>query len=134
MRSDNKMNLSSYSRRTAGAAAKSSLRRTSECSQDHPLLNVYEVKLAECDLVDKCNYEIMKRYVVYLLKGVELPHPNLISCKEHRAGASHHEQFNSKSYCFLACVRLLRQLAFMLPVLTDSGIPDLSRPEPADEN
>ena len=91
---------------------------------------MYEVKLAECDLVDPINYEIMKRYVVFLLKGVTLPHPNLISCKEHRAGAS----LRIMSSAFLACVGLLRQLYSMLPVLTASGPMGLSRRNPAGEN
>lgn len=80
------MNLSSSTR--DGAAAIKSCLIMNQCSQDHPLLTVYEVKLAECDLVDPINYEIMKRYIVFLLRGVKLPHPSLISCKEHRAGAS----------------------------------------------
>ena len=94
---------------------------------------MYEVKLAECDLVDPVNYDIMKRYVVFLLKGIKLPYPNLHSCKEHRARASHHEQ--SISQCSVSSNRFpLRQLCSILDVPMDSGPMGMSRPKPAGEN
>ena len=42
--------------------------------------------LGEADLTDATNFSIMKSYVIRCLVGVKLPHPELISCKDHRVG------------------------------------------------
>lgn len=55
--------------------------------KDKPLIQIYEQKMGEQDLIDSGNFELMKAYVPRLLVGVTIPHPDLISCKEHRVRA-----------------------------------------------
>ena len=50
-------------------------------------MTFFNNRVAEADLQDPGNYELMKSYVVGVLKGTELPYPKIPTCKEHRAGA-----------------------------------------------
>ena len=56
----------------------------SSLNKEKPLLTILENGLGESDLTDAVNFAIMKSYVIRCLVGVKLPHPELISCKDHR--------------------------------------------------
>ena len=47
-------------------------------------MTILATTLGEQDLTDATNFSIMKSYVIRCLVGVKLPHPELISCKDHR--------------------------------------------------
>ena len=56
-------------------------------AQGRSLVRLLDNKVGEGDLQDDGNYELMKSYVVGVLKGTSLPFPQLPTCKEHRVGA-----------------------------------------------
>ena len=62
---------------------------------------IYDLKVAEVDLMDENNYEIMKHYVPKMFRGQELPQPCLPTCKEHRVGTS---TFVASSWKLLDCI------------------------------
>ena len=57
-------------------------------SKERSIVTIYDVGMGQQDLTDSANFAIMKRYVPMLLCGTTLPNPEIVSCKDHRVGAS----------------------------------------------
>ena len=48
-------------------------------------MRILDTKMQEDDLQDDINFQVMQVYVINLFRGLSLPNPQLISCKEPRA-------------------------------------------------
>ena len=62
-----------------------SLHLTSFCKA-RTVVNIFETKVGEADIVDKENYELLKRYVAIVMANVDVNNIILPTCKDHRVG------------------------------------------------
>ena len=49
-------------------------------------MKIFETKVGEADIVDKDNYELLKRYVTIVMTNVDVSNIILPTCKDHRVG------------------------------------------------
>ena len=48
------------------------------------MIQIYDTRVAETDIIDPDNYEIMKRYVAVVMADVDVHNIEVPTCKEHR--------------------------------------------------
>ena len=50
-------------------------------------MKILDAKVQETDLQQPENFQVMKAYVIHMMRGVSIPHADLLCCKQHRVRA-----------------------------------------------